>query len=285
MKKISAPTLQEAITQAAIDFNCSVIDLEYEIIQQGSRGFLGIGKKPAIIVANVKNYQKFSTDAFEDIENHASNPISADKNFVSHYEKDLCINSSCEDAESVHKDFTNNDKFQNIHKSSETHVANSFASFQEEKEDVGELCKKIEEELKKLLSFMPYEIDRICVTPYDKQTLKIFLDGKDSALLIGEKGYRYKALSYLLFNWIWHQYHYNIRLEVAHFLQMQEEIVEQYIQNIQKDLQTSQTFKTKPLYGIFGVIMLKRLREIYPGRYITLKQEKNEQYIIISCTE
>ncbi|WP_393925282.1 hypothetical protein [Campylobacter lari] len=50
-------------------------------------------------------------------------------------------------------------------------------------------------------------------------------------------------------------------------------------------MQTSQTFKTKPLYGIFGVIMLKRLREMYPGRYITLKQEKNEQYIIISCTE
>ena len=36
----------------------------------------------------------------------------------------------------------------------------------------------------------------------DDNTLYIEFSGEDAALLIGKEGYRYKALSYILFNWI-----------------------------------------------------------------------------------
>ena len=218
MKTFSAKTLQDAIILASKELNCSVVDLTYEVIQQPSNGFLGIGKKEAII--SVKSKKTHSV------------------------------------------------------------VRNSKASF--DKQNMISDCLMIQQELSKMLSFMPYEIEKIKVDPYDKGTIRIYLDGKDTALLIGEKGYRYKALSYLLFNWISPTYGYNIRFEVAQFLSIQEEIIEQYLQSIESEILNSTEYRTKNLSGILGVIALKRLRELYPGRYICLKNEDNEQFVFIS---
>ena len=216
MKTFSAKTLQDAIILASKELNCSVVDLSYEIIQQPSNGFLGIGKKEAIIGV-VSN-----------------SPYSGTKK-----------------------------------------------NFYDEKSMLSD-CVAIQKELSKMLSFMPYEIEKIKVDPYDKGTIRIYLDGKDTALLRGEKGSRYKALSYLLFNWISPAYGYNIRLEVAQFLSIQEEIIEQYLQSIESEILNSTEYRTKNLSGILGVIALKRLRELYPGRYICLKNEDNEQFVFIS---
>ena len=86
----------------------------------------------------------------------------------------------------------------------------------------------------------------------------------------------------MLFNWISPAYGYNIRLEVAQFLSIQEEIIEQYLQSIESEILNSTEYRTKNLSGILGVIALKRLRELYPGRYICLKNEDNEQFVFIS---
>lgn len=47
-------TLEDALIKASKDANCSVRELEYEIIQYPSKGFLGFFKKDAIIDINVK---------------------------------------------------------------------------------------------------------------------------------------------------------------------------------------------------------------------------------------
>ena len=43
--------VDEAITNACIDLGIEAAKLEYEVIEKGSNGFLGIGSKPAIIKA------------------------------------------------------------------------------------------------------------------------------------------------------------------------------------------------------------------------------------------
>ena len=58
MKKITAKTLQEALLKASEEFRCSVVDLEYEITQNPSAGFLGIGRKDAIIIVDFKKDNK-----------------------------------------------------------------------------------------------------------------------------------------------------------------------------------------------------------------------------------
>ena len=47
--EISAKTVDDAITKASIELGLSSDQLEYEVISQGSTGFLGIGSKPAVI--------------------------------------------------------------------------------------------------------------------------------------------------------------------------------------------------------------------------------------------
>jgi spoIIIJ-associated protein len=49
MKKFEADCLESVYELATKEFTCSITDLEIEIIQQPSKGFLGFGKKSAII--------------------------------------------------------------------------------------------------------------------------------------------------------------------------------------------------------------------------------------------
>lgn len=50
-KEFSAKTLDDAIMEAKIKLEATSESLEYEVIDKGSSGFLGIGSKPARIRA------------------------------------------------------------------------------------------------------------------------------------------------------------------------------------------------------------------------------------------
>ncbi|MCM1049325.1 MAG: protein jag [Clostridiales bacterium] len=53
--EFSAKTVDDAITEACENFVVTSDKLEYEVVEEGSSGFLGIGSKPAIIKARVKS--------------------------------------------------------------------------------------------------------------------------------------------------------------------------------------------------------------------------------------
>ena len=53
--EFSAKTVNDAITEACQKFVVTSDKLEYEVVEEGSSGFLGIGSKPAIIRAKVKS--------------------------------------------------------------------------------------------------------------------------------------------------------------------------------------------------------------------------------------
>ena len=48
---VSAKTVSDAITEASIELGVTSSSLEYEVIEKGSAGFLGIGAKQAVITA------------------------------------------------------------------------------------------------------------------------------------------------------------------------------------------------------------------------------------------
>lgn len=70
--EISAKTVSEAITEACQKFGVTSDRLDYQVIEEGSNGFLGIGSKPAVIKAAVKTEEvsvedkakKFLDDVF-----------------------------------------------------------------------------------------------------------------------------------------------------------------------------------------------------------------------------
>ncbi len=54
-KEFKAKTVDEAVTAATIELGVTSSELDYEVVEKGSSGFLGIGAKPAIIKARKKN--------------------------------------------------------------------------------------------------------------------------------------------------------------------------------------------------------------------------------------
>ncbi len=48
---VSGDTLEDALQQASIELNTPIKHIEYEILERGSRGMLGVGKKPYLIIA------------------------------------------------------------------------------------------------------------------------------------------------------------------------------------------------------------------------------------------
>ena len=54
-KEFSAKTVDDAITEACKEFGVASDKLDYEVVNEGSTGFLGIGSKEAIIKAKIKS--------------------------------------------------------------------------------------------------------------------------------------------------------------------------------------------------------------------------------------
>ena len=52
--EISAKTVEEALTEASIQLGIPSVEIEYEVVEKGSTGFLGIGSKSAVIKARRK---------------------------------------------------------------------------------------------------------------------------------------------------------------------------------------------------------------------------------------
>lgn len=64
-QEFSAKTLEDAITEACSSLSVTSARLEYEIVNEGTSGFLGMGAKPATIRARVKQHSaKEVTETF-----------------------------------------------------------------------------------------------------------------------------------------------------------------------------------------------------------------------------
>ena len=62
--EITAKTVDDAITEACQKFSVTSDRLEYEVIDEGSTGFLGIGSRAAVIKAKVKSSVKDTARTF-----------------------------------------------------------------------------------------------------------------------------------------------------------------------------------------------------------------------------
>lgn len=255
--EIKAKTLEEALIQASIALNCPIINLQYEVIQTPSKGFLNIGKKEAIILAgvkeSVKEVKEESVKETNTKENHQNNIE----------EKKQKLETETPQEERI----TPKPPKKNLKEESHS----------------GDKLHEIKQELKDLFSHLPYKINKVEVSLYEPGVLLIDIDGEDSALLIGEKGYRYKALSYLLFNWIHPAYGYSIRLEISTFLQNQEKVMEAQLQSTIMTVHEVGKGQMKAPDGVLTYIALKKLRKAFPNKYVSIKTNLNdEKYIVIN---
>jgi len=284
MIKIEAVTLEDAFKDAAAQLECSITEINIEVVQAPSKGILGLFKKKAIIVATKKLTQESVTMPV--VEKSSSEIPVAEKSFE---DEDV--------AQSIPEPTMLND----------TIMPASFVSDQEDEDDLGsgleytadyddafdddnlavadinEIVQEVQVELNKLFESICFEIDEIKVSAYDTETLLVEFKGEDAALLIGKEGYRYKSLSYMLFNWINSKYNLGLRLEIAEFLKNQEEAVGRYLQSVYESVDRDGRAQTKILDGVLVQIALRELRERYPDKYVVIRSTRDGlKYIIIN---
>ncbi len=141
---------------------------------------------------------------------------------------------------------------------------------------------EIREGLERLLDASAFAISVSEVSKYDDKTVFVKLDGEDCALLIGKEGYRYKAISYMLFNWINAKYGLGIRLEIAEFLKNQENAVSMYLASVIQKIELAGRGHTKPLDGVLVKIALEQLRARFPNKYVGIKNSDEGRYVVVN---
>ncbi len=292
MKKFEAKSLEEVYELASNEFSCSITQLDIEIEQQPSKGFLGFGKKSAIISVTEKRNnrrdnrrpkeQKFRKKdiKIEEVSKKIDDSNKADEKRAHQKRKKEARRKEQPKLNDVPKVESKEKIFDNFYNESKSQkeVAKIVV-----KKDKGEIVSEVNEGLQSLFKDTCYSIDNIKVEFFDEATLYIEFTGADSALLIGKEGYRYKALSYILFNWINEKYGLMLRLEVAEFLKNQETSIHTYLEPVIETIKEKGSFKTKPLDGILVHIALKKLREEFPDKYVAVKTNvRGDKYVLVN---
>ncbi len=212
-----ASTLDEAYQKAAKEFSCSIVELDIDVVQNPSSGFLGMFSKDAIIEVSRKGAKK-EKQVKEEVKSSSSSNTSVES--------------------------------------------------------------EIKIGLERLLTSSCYKLDVIETTVED-ENVYIKIDGEDAALMIGKEGYRYKAISYILHNWIKMKYNMTISLEISEFLKNQKENVVNYLDGIKQRVEEQGRAQTKPLDGILVKIALEELRAVYPDMYVAIKTLRDGRKVVV----
>jgi len=277
MTKVEAPTLEEAYKKASLALECSISELQCEVVQHPTKGIFGFLKKNAIIVATCK--VSLSSKGEEDnLEEDVASEILATVKEEIKQEEEITQTT----AETLVENDHVLDSFFEVDTVSNEKVISEEKAFEEENIIYDELALLIEDQLKELLSHSCFEIDVIEVDVRDNTAL-IFIDGEDAALLIGKEGYRYNALSYMLFNWLHTKYELFIKLEIAEFLTSQQEMIRNYIKPVIENVEKHGKGKTRSLDGILVQIALEQLREAFPNKYVAVKTgREGNKFVVIN---
>lgn len=276
MKKIEAPTLEAAYRIACDSFGCSMTELKYEIVQYPSKGFLGLFAKPAIIVATAEVRADQPAQRPEPpTASEEQEPVQEEPPSVEHEEVTVAVE---EEVEETAKEVNSSEEILDRFFSEES--AREAGSEAEQSEEA--LAREIEETIREMMQQSCFDIDTVEVDVMEG-TAYIFLDGEDAALLIGKEGYRYNALSYLLYNWIHSRFGLFVKLEVAQFLSTQQEMIRHHLQPVIERVREEGWGRTRPLDGILVQIALEQLREAFPDKYVAIKRQRDGgRYVLIN---
>lgn len=197
--RVSAKTLDDAITEALIQLGVTSDRLEYNVIEKGSAGFLGIGMKQAVIEAwkkEDKEEEEFLKAVEETIrENPVKEYFSKEDNVKEDDVKEHQAEEAAKKEEAVREEKTEKEE--------------ASANAKEEKSEPvsvkeKELLAKVEDEtiryveqfVKDTLKAMDMDVE--ITSSIDKDgALYVDMKGENMGILIGKRGQTLDSLQYL----------------------------------------------------------------------------------------
>ena len=208
---VSAKTLDDAITEALIQLGVTSDQLEYDVIEKGNAGFLGIGRKQAVIKARRKVEKKVNDEPVIDFSDAVKGVMKDSKsdNYHKHNNRDNKKKKDNRKKENYHKNNKNVTASEKTEKVKEETVKTEkkekndkpHKPVQERKvidlakvEDI--TVKTCEEFLTNVLKAMDMEVE-IKTSIDEEGALCIEMNGDNMGILIGKRGQTLDSLQYL----------------------------------------------------------------------------------------
>ena len=208
---VSAKTLDDAITEALIQLGVTSDQLEYDVIEKGNAGFLGIGRKQAVIKARRKVEKKVNDEPVIDFSDAVKGVMKDSKsdNYHKQNNRDNKKKKDNRKKENYHKNNKNVTASEKTEKVKEETVKTEkkekndkpHKPVQERKEielaKVEDITvKTCEEFLTNVLKAMDMEVE-IKTSIDEDGALCIEMNGDNMGILIGKRGQTLDSLQYL----------------------------------------------------------------------------------------
>ncbi len=261
-------TKEDAITEACEYFVISSDKLDYEVVESGSQGFLGLGVKQAVIKARVKSED---TPAAADTEKPVS---SAEENKAESEAKKAPSKN-----ESEKSDISKNSE-KKYDKPSKDKVDSRS---EEEKKDYscidGEKVKSDAEKfLKDVTKAMNMEVNMKLEYYAEDGELYVELSGDDMGVLIGKRGQTLDSLQYLTSLVVNKstQVYVRVKVDTEDYRRRRKETLENLAKNMaSKAKRTKRTVSLEPMNPYERRVIHSALQS---DKYVTTNSEGDEPY-------
>lgn len=272
---VSARTLSDAITEALIELEITSDMLEYDVIEKGSEGFFGIGRKQAVIKARKKVVEPPKEEIKKE-EPEAPVKEKPKKEFKKEPKKE---------SHKEHKEYKEQKEFKkDAARELRREVKETVAPVKEEEKEPVKLAEISEETktacvdfLKGVFETMNLEVE--IVTEIDEEgALAIELKGKHMGILIGKRGQTLDALQYLT-NRVANKNQegfVRVKLDTENYRKRRKETLENLAKNIaSKVKRTRKPVSLEPMNPYERRIIHSALQA---DRYVSTHSEGEEPY-------
>ncbi len=181
---VTAKNLDDAITEALVQLEVTSDRLDYEVIEKGSDGFLGFGRKQAVIKARRKEEPVVEVKAEKKEEKPVKVEKAAKVEKTEHAEKKEPVKTETKNEFKKEQDFK---------KAPKKEVREETELAKVEPATI-EACEKFVEDV---LNAMNMEEVKVTSTVDEEGALSITMEGKNMGILIGKRGQTLDSLQYL----------------------------------------------------------------------------------------
>ncbi|MDD3139784.1 MAG: protein jag [Lachnospiraceae bacterium] len=192
--RVSAKTVDDAITEAAIQLGISSDQIEYDVIEKGSAGFLGIGSKKAVINARAKSEETKKAEAIK-IEKEKTEAARIEKARIEKEKKEKEKQDKLKaEAQKVEA------KLKSVSKEVTTVKDDTKKEFKKEEVQLAVVSEDVIKDTEKfLIDVMNAMGMEVTVTSNidEEGALAIELEGANMGILIGKRGQTLDSLQYL----------------------------------------------------------------------------------------
>ena len=243
MITVSAKSVNDAITEASIELGIASTDMDYEVIEEGSAGFLGIGKKQAVIKAWKKNENKKVEKAVKEVKKESKKKVKPE--VKSKVEPEIVEETPVKEEKLV-----------------------------EVAPETKEACEKF---LTDVLKTMDMDVKMISTIDEDG-ALSIEMEGDNMGILIGKRGQTLDSLQYLtnrVANKMQDGY-VRVKLDTENYRQRRKDTLENLAKNIaHKVKRNKKAFSLEPMNPYERRIIHSALQN---DKYVSTHSEGEEPY-------